>query len=686
MNGYVSNARIVKGVAVYTGTFTPQGPLSRIQSARTNVAALSGSETTLLTLQNTTIIDNSYYNAITYISPTPTYYASFNGTSQYLTVAPNAAFAFGTGDFTIEYWIYWTVSGGSRVLTNRLDRAAAGGTWSVSMGDTYLNFTEVVAGEPGVSSSFSSIAGKWAHIAICRISGTTTIYLNGSSVGSGSQTTNFSNSSYNLNIGWSPNENYVTANISNVRIIKGQAVYTNNFTPSGPLTITSQGAVAANVSLLTLQNATIIDNSTANGGVGFTVNNTTSVTTTYTPNNIITNVNTVTTIASVSVFGSTPPTTNDYLLLTDNTTSNQALAPIGSVTVTASGSTTTAIVPVQTYSVQFTGSQYLIVSNTSVSNFGTGDFTVETWINPTTASGSFLTNSSDGGAINNNYWVFSMNTSGASAVTWSFQIRDGAGQAYVFGSIATPLNSWAYIAVTRSSGLVRLYVNGVFDNSATITKTVTARATCIGSFQYLGYSDYFNGYLSSSRITNGTALYTGSTMSVPTAPTIIGTNTTLLTCQSATIVDNSTANGGVGYPITNNNNATVSSTIIPSFTTTATVGTASNSYILSVPRLNVSNLNINNSWTAQLWDPEVIPQLKYNTILPPNGNTRANLFYATNFKNKYGKLDSSTILANSGAVFYSKTDGLVFKNKISGIGKGISDPSAPPKAPVQFWN
>lgn len=60
-HGYISNFRLAT-TAVYTDIFTPLGPLSKIQSSRTNVISLSGSETSLLTLQNATVVDNSSYN------------------------------------------------------------------------------------------------------------------------------------------------------------------------------------------------------------------------------------------------------------------------------------------------------------------------------------------------------------------------------------------------------------------------------------------------------------------------------------------------------------------------------------------------------------------------------------------------------------------------------------------------
>ena len=87
--GSISNFRIVKGVAVYTGNFTvPAMPLSTSQSASTSISAVTAAQTSLLTLQSFTPADNSVNAAtVTQIgNPTTTLYSLFGANTYNLSV------------------------------------------------------------------------------------------------------------------------------------------------------------------------------------------------------------------------------------------------------------------------------------------------------------------------------------------------------------------------------------------------------------------------------------------------------------------------------------------------------------------------------------------------------------------------------------------------------------------------
>ena len=89
--GYISNARIVKGTAVYTGTFTvPIAPLTATQTAGTNIAAVTGTSTSLLTCQSNGFLDNStnLFTITAVGSPSITTFKPFTIPNTYTWVCP----------------------------------------------------------------------------------------------------------------------------------------------------------------------------------------------------------------------------------------------------------------------------------------------------------------------------------------------------------------------------------------------------------------------------------------------------------------------------------------------------------------------------------------------------------------------------------------------------------------------
>ena len=210
--------------------------------------------------------------------PTTTYAGSFNGSSQDLTVANNSAFLFGTGDFTVECFFNPASITGAAANQGLVGMWGTGSQTSWLLyysGGTFIWYTSSTGSAQTATLTVNKAitVGTWYHVALVRYSGTTTIYINGTSAGSTSTVVNLYAATCALSIAITPaggTPDYVNGSLSNLRIVKGVAVYTSNFAvPTSPLTnLTS-------TSLLTLQNATIVDNSSN----AFTITNVGSVTT-----------------------------------------------------------------------------------------------------------------------------------------------------------------------------------------------------------------------------------------------------------------------------------------------------------------------------------------------------------------------------------------------------------------------
>ena len=93
---------------------------------------------------------------------------------------------------------------------------------------------------------------------------------------------------------------------------------------------------------------------------------------------------------------------------------------------------------------------------------------------------------------------------------------------------------WTHLAVTRSSGTLYGFIDGVLQNSASHTSNYSTNLPCIIGARFSEDQQYFNGFISNTRIVKGTALYT-TDFTPSTAPLTDVTNTKLLCCQSNTL-------------------------------------------------------------------------------------------------------------------------------------------------------
>jgi hypothetical protein len=166
------------------------------------------------------------------------YSYEFNGTSDYLTVSGDDSWAFGTGAFTIEWFQFQTDNNPfPRIFATATDSIGC----SIESGTlyTWLN------GQPNISASVTPYKSGWHHFALVRnSSGIVTIYKDGISLGSGSHTANIIDNISTLFIGvqeFPPEFNtWFGGYLTNIRIVKGLAVYTGDFdVPTSTLTLTA---------------------------------------------------------------------------------------------------------------------------------------------------------------------------------------------------------------------------------------------------------------------------------------------------------------------------------------------------------------------------------------------------------------------------------------------------------------
>jgi hypothetical protein len=124
-------------------------------------------------------------------------------------------------------------------------------------------------------------------------------------------------------------------------------------------------------------------------------------------------------------------------------------------------------------------------------------------------------------------------------------------------------NTWVYIAVSGGTSSadngVKMWINGTEGYSDT---TFRNWRTTLSTDVFIGRNNstspkYFGGRISNLRYRTGVAI---TTAPVPTSPLTNVSNTKLLTCQSSTIVDNSTANSGGPWTINDVNSVGISPT------------------------------------------------------------------------------------------------------------------------------
>jgi hypothetical protein len=280
LDGNVSNFRVTTGQALYTSTFTPATtPLTTTSQSAT------ASNVKLLTCQSNRFVDNStqstktilfgnnganlgtrFVQAFSPFAPTAAYSAAtvggsgfFSASTDFLSAGTSTNLALGDGNFTIEVWLYLTSYNGT--FGTILDWRQSGGTptnrplFGITSTGTPQFFQSADLGAL-ISGSSAVPLNAWSHLAVVRNgtgSNNVTMYLNGASIGSNTGTNTLLIDTLRIN---DPQGSFVQSGyFSSLRIVKGSAEYTGNFSPpTAPLT-----AVTNTQLLLNFTNAGITD-------------------------------------------------------------------------------------------------------------------------------------------------------------------------------------------------------------------------------------------------------------------------------------------------------------------------------------------------------------------------------------------------------------------------------------------
>jgi hypothetical protein len=394
-----------------------------------------------------------------------------------LQIAANSDFDFGTGDFTVEWWQYLngkqdeyqTVLSINYGTNPNLTIQSASNTGVVAQ-KVYVNGTSVTFTEES-----NTPLSTWVHYALVRNgsgSSNLKIYRDGVQTGQGTYSGDIGSSSITTFIGGHPNVATgvdLQGFISNLRIVKGTALYGSNFKPP-------------------MRELEVI------------------------PGTVL--------LACQSKTDATLEKTDKTITVNGNAVASELTPGILTPIVKSGGGS--AI----TGSVEFDGTgDYLSVQSSTDFDFGTGDFTIELYVNlgNLTSRNIFARNDSNPSNTGILLWQ-----NGSSQLQWYSSVGNTTGVI----TVTTPLtlHEWAHIAVSRESNTTRLFANGVLIGSVSDSTNISGNSALVTGSTFSGDGYYPKGFISNFRINKGTALYTADFIP-PTRELKKVPGTVLLCCQ-----------------------------------------------------------------------------------------------------------------------------------------------------------
>lgn len=382
------------------------------------------------------------------------------GTENSISFDHHDSFNLGSGNFTIEFSIYFPSN--VSATDYLFQHGEAGGSWNINTYNGYvflfLNGLSIGNDIIGDSSyTISSHLNEWINYAIVRSGNTVTMYRNGTSVAT-------KTSAQNANVGATldtTNSEYLHINRRKAGTGNGAEFYFKDFRVTK--------------------------------GLARTISNNTGP--------LTSDENTSILVGSLPYIGDA--SSNNH---TPTFIGSPSTKPIGPYDYTEYSESDHG------GSVYFDGSgDYLSLSSSSDFTLD-GDFTIDFWVN--------VLDSNIGGIVSSGQTSF---VSGATALIWdhgtqanklSFWAQNISSSSLV-ATNTLALNTWHFISLVRDNGVITIYQNGssvsTYNSSSTIS--LSASGMKVGAY----WNGEINAYITDFRIVKGTAVYTGN-FTPPTGP------------------------------------------------------------------------------------------------------------------------------------------------------------------------
>ena len=429
--------------------------------------------------------------------------ASGNTLASYIYTQSSTALAFGTNDFTIEFWMYCSNTWASpSILGNISNGIMASGNWLLFLNPN-SQITFIIANSPTtlLVGGTSLIANNWYHIAITRFSASLFLFVNGLQDATATLPvviaidSTSTGATYFLTIGASGKavENNASGAtflgyIDEVRVTNNLARYTAGFTVPGTAIIPS-GSANANITQVLAADPLYC-------------------------------------YVTLLLHFDTATSFTDSSILSNSVT--QGSVPTISTVKKVYGTAAALFLYTQGSGV----SNYISYPGASA-NFGIADFTIEFWVYITsyttnTATPSYIISASSGNGI-----AVYITSTGLLGISVNGLYLAGNTSSLVLSSTTISLNTWTYISINRNGTQLVVYAGLAAGNTtAYITTTISSYCSLGSATIPLLIGSTFTGYIDELRITSGICRYY-TTYAVPTAafPPV---NSTLLTSTLAT--------------------------------------------------------------------------------------------------------------------------------------------------------